>query len=129
MSQTLPNNPLKPYQWKNRILLVFSQQPEQLKHQLSILGADSCGIKNRDLIIFSIHDKKTQLIGGEILNKKDTEWLYGQYNVNNKPFLVILIGKDGTEKLKTVDILPVDRLFAVIDAMPMRQQEMKDDFR
>lgn len=129
MSQTLPNNPLKPYQWKNRILLVFSQQPAQLQHQLSAWEADSNGLENRDLIIFSIQGNKAQLVGGEILHQKDTDWLYEQYNSGKKPFLVILIGKDGTEKLKSVDILSTDRLFAVIDAMPMRQQEMKDDFR
>jgi hypothetical protein len=41
-------------------------------------------------------------------------------------FSVVLIGKDGGEKLRqTTPLTPAD-LFALVDAMPMRQAEMRE---
>lgn len=41
-------------------------------------------------------------------------------------FSVVLIGKDGGEKLRrTTPLAPAD-LFALVDAMPMRQAEMRE---
>jgi hypothetical protein len=39
-------------------------------------------------------------------------------------FEVLLIGKDGGVKLRQQEPVGTDVLFAVIDAMPMRRQEM-----
>ncbi len=40
-------------------------------------------------------------------------------------FEAVLVGKDGGEKLRSADPIGPDRLFAIIDAMPMRRQEMR----
>lgn len=40
-------------------------------------------------------------------------------------FSVVLIGKDGGEKLRRTTPLPPEELFAVVDAMPMRRAEMR----
>ena len=37
----------------------------------------------------------------------------------------VLVGKDGTEKLRKAKI-DLDEIFEVIDAMPMRKREMKE---
>jgi len=37
--------------------------------------------------------------------------------------MVVLIGKDGGEKLRSAQPITAERLFATIDAMPMRQSE------
>lgn len=44
----------------------------------------------------------------------------------SKVFSVVLIGKDGGEKLRRATPLLPSELFAIVDAMPMRQAEMKD---
>lgn len=41
-----------------------------------------------------------------------------------RAFAVVLIGKDGGEKLRRSAPLATDELFAVVDAMPMRRAEM-----
>lgn len=41
-------------------------------------------------------------------------------------FSVVLIGKDGGEKLRRTTPLPPADLFALVDAMPMRQAEMRE---
>ena len=40
-------------------------------------------------------------------------------------FTLTLIGKDGGQKLTRDTVLAPDELFAIIDAMPMRRQEMR----
>ena len=48
------------------------------------------------------------------------------FAVPDDGFAAILVGKDGTEKLRSdTPVTPVT-LFAAIDAMPMRQQELRD---
>ena len=39
---------------------------------------------------------------------------------------MILVGKDGTEKLRAHHVVSAQALFALIDAMPMRQREMRE---
>ncbi|WP_299363957.1 DUF4174 domain-containing protein [uncultured Paracoccus sp.] len=41
-------------------------------------------------------------------------------------FEVRLIGKDGTVKRRFADPVPAETLFAIVDDMPMRQDEMRD---
>jgi hypothetical protein len=43
-----------------------------------------------------------------------------------KTFSVVLIGKDGGEKLRRTTPLPPAELFALVDAMPMRRAELRD---
>ena len=50
-----------------------------------------------------------------------------QFQVADQAFSVVLIGKDGTQKLQQNEVLPIDKLFAVIDAMPMRRREARED--
>lgn len=44
-------------------------------------------------------------------------------------FLLVLIGKDGKEKLRSAVPLPPKELFAIVDAMPMRQAEKQKNAR
>ena len=46
--------------------------------------------------------------------------------LNAKTFSVVLIGKDGGEKLRRPTPLAPDELFALVDAMPMRRAEMRE---
>jgi len=42
---------------------------------------------------------------------------------------VVLVGKDGGEKLRRGAAVDIDEIFSVIDAMPMRQREMEEKKR
>ena len=48
-----------------------------------------------------------------------------RFNIGPDSFTVILIGKDGGEKLRSSDPIPAQKLLDTIDAMPMRQQEAR----
>lgn len=101
---------LSDYQWKNRILLVFGNEKneELIEKQRAIFNAQESELKKRDLIVF--------------VNPKSR----GMVKLSNGAnFEVILIGKDGSVKKRKTELMSTDGLFAIIDAMPMRQSEMK----
>jgi hypothetical protein len=57
---------------------------------------------------------------------KDAAAVRERFGVARSDFTVILVGKDGGEKLRDSKPLTYARLQATIDAMPMRRQEMKE---
>jgi hypothetical protein len=55
--------------------------------------------------------------------------LRGRFGVTGNSFAAILVGKDGTEKLRHDAPVTAAKLFATIDAMPMRRREMREEER
>ena len=96
-----------------RQLLFFTQNKDTglAEKQLAIWKEAQAEMEERDLTI-------TVVTGNDLLYKK--------YKVDSQTeFTVILLGKDGGEKLRTQNLLTTNKLFALIDAMPMRRQEMQ----
>jgi hypothetical protein len=50
-----------------------------------------------------------------------------EYAIGEEDFRVLLIGKDGGEKLRFADVPDLQAIYAVIDGMPMRSREMSSD--
>ena len=126
MAYSQDKNILEPYQWKNRILLVFSPAESTMEKQLTVFSKHPQGMQDRELQVFKIANESVHHPAGSRDGKEAADMLRNRYQVAENQFSVILIGKDGTEKLRQKEILDADKLFAVIDAMPMRKQEMKN---
>lgn len=113
--------------WKNRIVLLFTDGDSNADYQAQIdeLLLDRKGLDERDLKIFKISqgNAANDIWSEDALQVKEN--VRERYIVPNDGFNVLLIGKDGAVKYR--DSKPVSRkkLFAIIDAMPMRQSEMK----
>ncbi len=104
-----PSSPtLKHFQWKNRILIVFApnETDERVQRQCSIVQSNRAGFEERDVIVF-ISSGQTSLSS--------------QFHVRADEFAVLLIGKDGSEKLRQHSIIDSKKLFDLIDSMPMRR--------
>lgn len=96
-----------------RKLLLFTQKITlTAEKKLTLWNAEHAGMLERDLTI-------SVIIGNEQLYKKYTIAL-------QTDFTVTLVGKDGSEKLRTQNLLTANQLFALIDAMPMRIEEMRN---
>lgn len=118
---------LSDYQWQNRILLVFapSTDSSQYRQQMQVWQADEAGTGNRDLKLVQILGTGESQVDGRSLNSASVEKLRQQFGITPEEFAVILVGKDGTEKQRSQTPLDLAALFRTIDAMPMRQQEMR----
>ena len=111
---SLVQETLDQYRWTNRLVLLFapSEREEAYLLQMKILDEDKSGLAERDILVLS--DIGT-LGRGQL---RETLQIDG--------FEIILIGKDGDAKLRSKMPTSVGELFSLIDAMPMRRQEMSD---
>ncbi len=118
---------LSDHEWKNRIVLILADQPqnEALDRQLTLFKNEKNGMEERKLIVYSITPDQYKT-GWQKKKWKKSEKLYSQYKKENAPFEVILLGLDGRVKLRQTEILPTQKLFSVIDAMPMRRNELRN---
>lgn len=99
---------------QRRLLVFAAADNPALATQRQLLSASSQDLRERDIVI-------SEFIGSApsaVANRK-------RYRIANTAFAVLLIGKDGGVKLRSTKPLQPERLFAIIDAMPMRQHEMR----
>ncbi len=99
---------------KRRVLLFAdTKNNATLIQQMKILQSDEAGCVDRDIVIETY-----------VLNQTDKSFLK-KYDVKSVPFTFLLIGKDGHVALQSYKITENTQLFGLIDAMPMRQDEMQ----
>lgn len=113
LEQTLRRN-----RWKKRVLLVAAPTAEQadFRAQKALLAANQVPLAARDFLVLDVlYDQ---------LTAADRQFLR-QLGLRPPRFAAVLIGKDGGVKARSPrPIAPAD-LFAIVDRMPMRQQEMQ----
>jgi hypothetical protein len=117
------------YRWKNRLLMVFSSSPDDSNYQSLIkeIQDQQNGLRDRQLLVFEIFEKGESRFGDTVLKKEAIDFLRRKFSVGQGSFLVILMGKDGEEKLRRQNQkVSLTEIFAVIDGMPMRQREMRE---
>lgn len=118
--------PLEKYTWNQRVILVFSPGlNERHQQQLAELDRARPGVLDRDLVIISLFSKSGYGPNKEPLEAQDQLSLKQEYITPGDDFRFLLIGKDGGVKLDRTEIVTTSELFAVIDKMPMRKNEMK----
>ncbi|NJL77350.1 MAG: DUF4174 domain-containing protein [Saprospiraceae bacterium] len=83
-------------------------------------------MEERDLITYIVLKDNTFQDKKSIFSPKVTQELRDQYQIGVEEFAVILIGKDGGEKLRTDEVLSLNSLCQTIDVMPMRRAEMNN---
>ena len=80
---------------------------------------------DRDLRIIQIIGSDKILIDSEPLAADNIVTIRQQLRLENRVFQLLLIGKDGTVKLRSEKPVSISDIFGLIDSMPMRQQEMR----
>ena len=110
---------LDQYKWEKRLLIVHAPSIDNhfYKQQLSEYRLNEAGVEDRDM-------KLITLIANEPLDDYD-QWV-NAFHFDENGFAVVLVGKDGTEKQRWDDPVMMNRIFQIIDSMPMRQREMND---
>ncbi len=120
---------LRQYQWKNRLLLLFSPSPEVPAYQVlsQKLDRNPSGVRERDLLVFHVLEQGPRVPGNQEIGTAEAEELRQRFGITRGTFAVVLIGKDGTVKLKREGPTALTDIFALIDTMPMRQREMRGE--
>lgn len=126
---------LDAHRWEHRLLLVFasSDRADSLEKQEDRFEGHDAGFRDRDLLLLTITGEATGTLreapGTEPrrLTEAAVGRLYDHFGVPVEAFRVVLVGKDGTEKHRDAEPVTVRSVFDTIDAMPMRQREMRED--
>ncbi|MBR9914207.1 MAG: DUF4174 domain-containing protein [Algicola sp.] len=113
---------LEKHQWKERVVLIKADQAhlQLAEQQFDILHKDSNGLIDRKIVVYKCLDEKCTFY-----NWKD----HPQTNDTTqtlKGFKIVLIGLDGGEKYSSTTVVTSDVIFSLIDAMPMRRQELEE---
>ncbi len=110
---------LRASRWQHRLLLIGAPTASQpaFQAQKKLLAAASAGLQARDFEVIELpYDQ---------LSPADRRTWTQQLNQPLDKFSVILLGKDGGVKQASARPLPPASLFATVDKMPMRRQEMR----
>ncbi len=112
---------LDEYHWKNRLIFIVNPVGDQESDhpQINAFEGYAAAIKERDMLIFVLRDKKVFDLDGLLV-----KWI-GK-TVPDPSFKgLVLIGKDGGIKLQKPFVVSAKEIFDLIDSMPMRRAEMK----
>jgi hypothetical protein len=110
----------------SRPLLIFAPSPTdpQLEIQLRTLRENAASVAERDVVVIAVPyqspspTQATLTDDGAMAARRI-------FHIAPSDFTIILIGKDGGEKLRASQPLRFETLRSTIDAMPMRQDEMQ----
>ena len=105
--------------WKNRIILIFSENRES---DLAMLHDAKEDISDRDTLWFIVNGNETLTNYSGTLTDSFSQNTRERYL--NADGNVLLIGKDGGVKARGSE-LSLNGLFQRIDGMPMRRNEMR----
>ena len=119
-----------------RPLLIFSPNDgdARLQQQISFTDDHKPGLAERQVILIAFFEHGATAVGATAfypdgtlgyLTKAEGAAARRRFHIAPGDFTVILLGKDGGEKLCSHDPIPFATLRDTIDAMPMRQQEMR----
>lgn len=96
-------------QWKYRVVILFgNDNGESYLYQVALLDKEKNAMKERDVLLWDGNSKLLQ-----------------ELNIDQSYTGLILIGKDGGIKLQEMFPVLPEKLWTLIDAMPMRRAELR----
>jgi hypothetical protein len=109
--------PLDNYRDRARVLVLSAPDAgdAQLRAQRAALASVRNGVAERDLVVL-------EAVG----SGAEARALRERLGLPADSFRAVLIGKDGGAKITEAAPIALQRLFATIDAMPMRRTEMRE---
>ena len=127
-----------------RPLLIFSASAnEEFRQQMRILAERAEELRRRQVLVIPVllrqsaegkEDKRKRKTLPVALPVTETAELEPEeyalarrrFHIGENDFAVILLGKDGGEKLRSPTPVRIERLIKLIDSMPIRQKELRD---
>jgi hypothetical protein len=113
--------------WRQRPLLLFAPDGSdpRLGRQLAAVEGSREAFDERDMVLIVVLGNGPSRFEDRALTGVEAERLRATYEVEADAFALRLVGKDGGVKRRSDDVVAVEDLYAQIDAMPMRQDEMR----
>ena len=117
---------LQKFWWDSRLIILFS--PSILNNDFNTQTRDVelsvGGMVERHMRIIKVVGRGPVKVDGLIDTTLNGTKLRSEYRVLKKQFSVILIGKDGDEKGRWLKPVRLEKIFDIVDEMPMRINEI-----
>jgi hypothetical protein len=129
MASAVPEVTLNTFQWQKRVILSFISEVDMQSalYQREYREEAPHDWRDRDLVLVEVGALNRVLVDGEPHNSINGAELRDTFAADADRYVAVLVGKDGFEKLRSDQAISNETLFATIDAMPMRQREMRRD--
>jgi hypothetical protein len=115
---------LSQFQWKNRVLVIFSDEDNaRAARQENMLLAERSGLDERDMVVLRLRGGAVSSLFGAGGNLDADAIRKDLSGPEAGEFAMILVGKDGTVKLRAPEPVSCSELFAIVDSMPVRAAE------
>ena len=109
--------------WSNR-LVVFTDVDPGADRQQRLLEGREAGLEDRDLLVVEVAGRTATLLAGTPTLPSGTAFA-NRFQLPGDRFQMVLVGKDGRVKRRRDEPMTPEELWSIIDAMPMRQDEMR----
>ncbi len=119
---------LSQHLWHQRVLLVFTPSVDDPHHTrlMRELAERSRDLDDRLVAVYRVVRESRPTSDHPAVSTVADEYLWHRFDVEPSQALLILIGMDGGEKLRSgLTEADLDRVFRRIDAMPMRRMELR----
>ena len=122
---------LKQFQWKNRLLFLFAPDNNNplFKNLQSEIKTQKAEVEDRNLVVFEVLARGPSRMNTAPIDRQVADSIRDRFAIPHNTFSLILVGKDGNIKLSRQDRAHLEVIFALIDSMPMRQDEMRQKSR
>lgn len=108
------------------IIITDESQHPELQKQINAIEANQTEAIERKIGVVQLAKNQVKPLFNFPENKKNID-SYWNNLPNKKDFEVVFIGLDGTVKLRKNKAIDVNYLFNLIDSMPMRRREMRQN--
>lgn len=114
------------FAWEKRQLIVFAPDDKHPEYTnfIQLLSQHDFELKDRNLHTWHVIANRPVKLNSNITNRFTNKEIRDMYRVSKDKFKIVLIGYDQAEKSR-LSIADLDYIFARIDQMPMRIEEMK----
>ena len=114
------NEHLKALKWKNRVLVVVTNDKEEINDLITIYNIE---LTEREFVIIQF-DGENSYIDDKLMSKRFSHSLKKKLKDIPEEVYLILIGKDGQIKNLYTKNTNLNEIFSDVDKMPMRMNEM-----
>ena len=119
---------LRNFEWKNRVLIISGTE-SKYQNQFDYLKVNKNEFIDRDMVVILINKDGSKISQDGLKNFKNLDYESTssiRKRFNFEDFSLILIGKDGGVKFRAHEPVKINKIFELIDKMPMRMQEIKE---
>ncbi len=122
ISNVIWSQNLDSHRWNDRVIIISADEANSklAESQFNVLKAEKDKLKDRKIVIYKCISNNCIFYNGEEASKTI------KMDVSIKGFETVLVGLDGGQKFKSKKVENPSVFLNLIDTMPMRRQELKN---